>query len=107
MAAYLKKAEQAGKIIDSIMDEVKDHSSKDFILSNLLYLYNLGIRTAPRPTQSTVRQRAVEAAAKNQPAKISMVEKTGTGYKGTYTYKAIQIQVQSRTIEENDSDSDD
>lgn len=107
MAAYLKKAEQANKVIKSVMDTIKDHPDHDFILSQILYLYNLGIRTAPRPTQTTVRLRAVETAAKGLPATIRMTTKTGKGYKGEYTYNAISIQVKkAEPVEDGDQDEE-
>lgn len=114
MAAYMKKAEQASTIIDGIMDQIKNNPTPDQgqILSQLIYLYNLGIRTAPRPTQSTVRLNAVSRAARNQPASIRLVEKSGKGFDGrTYTYKAINIQVSIpntsvSTVEDGDNDAE-
>jgi hypothetical protein len=112
MAAYLKKAEQANKVIKSIMDALNGvpeiEHEKDFILSQALYLYNLGIRTAPRPTQSTVRLRAVEAAASGFPGTtVRMVTKTGKGFRGEYTYNAISIQVKrTDPVEDGDTDTE-
>jgi hypothetical protein len=93
MARYLETAAKAAEVLDSIMECLKDHPDREHILSQTIYLYNLGIRTAPRATQSTVRLNAIRVMAKNQPAKISMVEKKATSmYKGNYTYKAIRIE---------------
>jgi hypothetical protein len=91
MARYLEVAAKASEVVDGIMDRIKDHPNRDEIASQLVYLYNLGIRTSPRPCQSTVRLNAVVRAAKNQPLKVRFVEKTAKGFKGEYTYKAINI----------------
>lgn len=107
MAKYLETAAKASVVVDDIMNTIDDlpQDKKDYILSQVLYLYNLGIRTAPRATQSTVRLNAVVAAARNQKATIRMTEKSGTGYRGPFTYKAIQIITgNSPTVEEGDSD---
>lgn len=105
MAKYLKTAAKANDVITSIMGSLGEHPEKEYILSQLLYLYNLGIRTAPRATQSTVRLNAVKEAAKGQPVKISMVEREATGYRGPYTFKAINIETTSNNLsEEPDQD---
>lgn len=89
MAKYLQTAAKASIVIDDIITLIKDHPNKEYILHQIIYLYNLGIRTSPRACQSTVRYNAVKEAAKNQPCKISMTEKKDptTGF----TYKALCI----------------
>jgi hypothetical protein len=107
MARYLEIASKASEVVDDVMNTIDSlpQDKKEYILSQILYLYNLGIRTAPRATQSTVRLNAIVAAAKNQKATVRMVEKSGTGYRGPYTYKAIQIITNpTTTVEDGSSD---
>lgn len=110
MPRYMEIAKQAQSVVDSVMLTLKDHPEKEFILPQLLFLYNLGIRTAPRATQSTVRLNAVVEAGRNQPVNTKLVTRTGKGYKGDYTYKAISIQVTtnpSASVEDSSTDTDD
>ena len=91
MARYMKVAADASAVVDNIMNLVgKDSPMSAEILSDVLYLYNLGIRTAPRAVQSTVRLNAVREAGKNQKCTIRMVERP-SGNPRYPTYKAIQI----------------
>lgn len=101
MARYLETAAKANEVITDILDVVDrlDPQEKSYITSQLLYLYNLGIRTAPRATQSTVRLNAVRAAAKGTEAKVSMTTKEG--YNGK-TYNALSIQCESTVNVEGD-----
>jgi len=93
MARYMKVAADAPAVVDNIMNLVgRDNPMSAEILSDILYLYNLGIRTAPRAVQSTVRLNAVREAGKNQRCTIRMVEKP-SGNPRYPTYKAIQISV--------------
>lgn len=93
MAKYLQVAEKAKQLIDRVMENIpKDSPFRSEVAADLAYLYNLGIRTSPRPTQSTVRLRAVQAAVKGQPLRVTLVEKEGRGLRGPYTFKAICIQ---------------
>lgn len=105
MARYMKIAAQATNTVDNIMKMVGDNPHASDILSELLYLYNLGIRTAPRAVQSTVRLNAVIEAARNQKATIRMVEKA-SGNPRYPTYKAIQILTSGNTVEDGDSDEE-
>ena len=117
MARYLQTAAQANEVVKDIVNSVKELTSdnvdvgtiENHILSQCLYLYNLGIRTAPRATQSTVRLNAVKEAAKGTNASVTMTEKQGhSTYKGNYTYKAIRIQTgqQGNNIIEEGNDED-
>ena len=104
MARYMKIASDASMVVDNIMDKLKGHPLSTEILADLLYLYNLGIRTAPRATQSTVRLNAVIEAAKNQPATIRMVEKPSNSPRYPI-YKAIRI-ITSLETHKEDGDAD-
>jgi hypothetical protein len=101
---YMKIASDASTVVDNIMDKLKGYPLSTEILADLLYLYNLGIRTAPRAVQSTVRLNAVREAAKNQPATIRMIEKQSDNPRYP-TYKAIQISTAPETHKE-DGDTD-
>lgn len=105
MARYMKIAAQASQIVDSIMQLVGDNPHAPEILSDILYLYNLGIRTAPRAVQSTVRLNAVIEAARNQKATIRIVEKKSSNPRYP-TYKAIQITTQVTTKEDGEADEE-
>lgn len=100
MARYMKVAAQATQVVDNIMKLVGDNPHSNEILSDLLYLYNLGIRTAPRAVQSTVRLNAVIEAARNQKATVRMVEKP-SGNPRYPTYKAIQIRTSPSAYSED------
>ena len=74
MARYLEVAAEANKQLKSIVDfatssslrTMPDGMVKAELAQMLAHLYNLGIRTNPRPAQSTVRLRAVQTACKGQ-----------------------------------------
>ncbi len=91
MARYLEIAKSAQSLIDVIMKKIpEDVPYRDTIIADLAYLYNLGIRTAPRPVQSTVRLRAVQAAIKSQPLKAVLEEKEGRNGK-TFNYLRLYL----------------
>lgn len=100
MARYMKIASDASAVVDSIMYKLKDHPMSTEILADVVYLYNLGIRTAPRATQSTVRLNAIKEAAKNQPVSIRMIEKKSNNPRFP-TYKAIQILTGTKATRED------
>lgn len=100
MSRYLETAETAGEFIKSAVKmyrealesnarldkskpELDEKQVKEFAIL-LGTIYNLGIRTAPRATQSTVRYRAVAQAMKGLPVNVKMKEvkdeKTGNTY---------------------------
>ena len=70
-------AELSKKLIASVPAELRDELSV-----GLVQLYNLGIRTAPRPVQGTVRLNACREMAKHLPVSVSMnrVENDRGGY---------------------------
>lgn len=108
MARYLQTADKASQILDQIMHTLKDHPDKEHLLTQIIYLFNLGIRVSPRGVQSTVRLNAVKEAAKNQPVRIFFSTKEFTdrfGNKGTY--QAINIQASATTsLQEGDDAAD-
>ena len=98
MARYLETAAKANEVVKDILENVPE-DKKSYITSQILYLYNLGIRTAPRATQSTVRLNAVVTAAKGTGASVNMVTKEGYNNR---TYNALQIDIQNRRTVEGD-----
>lgn len=99
MAKYMELAETTNEFIKTAFELYKEmlesnnrlDKSKEPIEPKLKEfaillgtIYNLGIRTAPRPTQSTVRFRAVEQALRGLPVKATMKEvkdeKTGNSF---------------------------
>lgn len=75
MAKYLQVAADARKQIEKIVSTHAFGATDDVkaeLVKELAYLYNLGIRTSPRPTQSTVRLNAVKAATTGFPVRCSM-----------------------------------
>lgn len=107
MPRYIETANKASVVLDGIMNHLKDHPEKDLLLSQIIYLFNMGIRISPRGVQSTVRLNAVKQVAKNQPAQISLIRKPFTNSRGQAdSYNAINIQI-SPTINSQDGDSDD
>lgn len=83
MARYLNTAKDANELIKKI---IKDSKNVDSYVDpkDLIMLYNLGIRTSPRPVQHTVRLRACEAAAQDTGVKVSMEEVPRDDGRGTY-----------------------
>lgn len=80
MSKYLKTAAQANDKIRQLLDLVPEENLQDAaVLAG--EIYNLGIRTAPRATHSTVRFNAVSAALEDLGVDVSMDnvtdEKTG------------------------------
>ena len=79
MARYLKVAAEANQIVITLFEQFcaanpgKLADQADY-LSQILRLYNLGIRTSPRACQATVRRNAVETAAKNTPVTVTMTK---------------------------------
>lgn len=93
MAQYMNTANEANKKIQEILDYVWNNTELHYEVINsyktelgtlLAQLYNLGIRTAPRAVQSTVRLNAVREACKGLPLTITIEkkidERTGNEY---------------------------
>ena len=93
MPRYMEIAAEANKVAKDLMDLVELHH--DPIISAraaelVARLYNLGIRTAPRAVQSTVRYNAVKRAVQDLPVKISMEQKVDERTKRTYNVLVTQ-----------------
>lgn len=69
MARYLQIAAQANEVVGAILATVPE-KDRPQLAASLAKLYNLGIRTSPRPCQSTVRINAVTAALKGHGVRI-------------------------------------
>jgi hypothetical protein len=89
MARYMTVAADAGRQIEKIIglvDNLTDLTPEDIkvLAKEMGYLYNLGIRTAPRAVQGTVRKNAVAEALKSYDIHVGMTsvvdEKTGYSY---------------------------
>lgn len=78
MARYMETAAEANKVaqelLDMVMDEVGD-KGKGMAAELIARLYNLGIRTAPRAVQSSVRYNAVKRAVQDLPVKVDMQQR--------------------------------
>ena len=87
MARYLQVAKSAQETIDALMMLIPD-DQKSQAAPLIAYVYNYGIRTSPRPTQSTVRFNAVREACKNLPVVVTMSEvRTESGR----TFNALRV----------------
>lgn len=79
MARYMETAAKANDKIRQIISEieetfgVKDNGN---LAAQIGEVYNLGIRTAPRGVQGTVRKNAVEAALKDLGVNVTMTKVT-------------------------------
>jgi len=82
MARYLQVAQDANTQIKKITEN-HGAMTDDQLVKELAYLYNLGIRTAPRAVQSTVRLNAVQAAIRGYAvrARLERVESDNPKYK--------------------------
>ncbi len=99
-ARYLETAEKANKAIrnairlveDIVANQAQNASESDLVhvAKAFAEVYNLGIRSNPRPAQSTVRLRAVQKACEGFPLRVSM-EEVDNGNGGTY--KALSVEV--------------
>lgn len=109
MTRYAETAQKAQAVLDEIVASLPamDPETKAHIISQTIYIYNLGIRTAPRGVQATVRLRAVSIVAQNQPVSIAMEQKQGNGHRGPYTYNALIIKSKGIESYEETSDSND
>lgn len=90
MSRYMETAEKAKQVVQEILQMVGDDPLvKAVVAAKLGKLYNLGIRTAPRAVQSTVRRNAVEAAMRGAPVRVSMRQVPKTY--GVGTFNALEI----------------
>ncbi len=71
MPRYMEIAAEANKVAQDLLCLVHDHDQPK-AAELIARLYNLGIRTAPRPVQSTVRLNAVKRAVQDLPVKVNM-----------------------------------
>lgn len=97
MARYLKVAEEANQQIKKIVETYAHGCTEDVkaqLIKELAHLYNLGIRTAPRAVQSTVRLNAVKEATIGFPVSARMEKKQGFGDK---KYNALILDVLQHT----------
>lgn len=99
MPRYMDTAAEANRVAHDLLglfDEINS-VDKDYVLnikaaaSELIArLYNLGIRTAPRAVQSTVRYNAVKRAVQDLPVKVSMEQRTDERTHRTYNVLITQ-----------------
>ena len=71
MSRYLETAQEASVVADRIYKLV-DENRQPEVAELLARLYNLGVRSNPRPAQGTVRRNAVTRMAQNLPITIGM-----------------------------------
>jgi hypothetical protein len=98
MARYLETASEANELIKDLIEHTHgfdDNSDPMYqaFCEKLIRLYNLGIRTAPRAVQSTVRLRACQEAAKDLPINVRMAERIDE--RTQRTYNALDITLKS------------
>ena len=87
MARYLETAATAATVINEVAMMIPEEHRTE-ALCKIAEIYNLGIRTAPRACQSTVRFRAVERAMKELPVHVMMKEVTTDSGK---TFNALSV----------------
>ncbi len=110
MPRYHDIAKQANSLVKDIYDTFRTQDQLptalqlEDIAEKLLRLYNLGIRTSPRPTQAVVRHTAVSMAGEGLPVRVGMTKVTSP--KG-FTYNALTIQHKRTTIDSSPTTLDD
>lgn len=72
MAKYKKLAEEANKIVESLIEK---HNLSRSDIEQLGHLVNLAVRAHPRPCQGTVRKNIVEIAL-GEHATVRMLKRT-------------------------------
>jgi hypothetical protein len=92
MPRYLGIVVDAGQVIRELLATVPVEQQPDFAVK-LGKLYNLGIRTAPRAVQSTVRKNAVAEALRGLPVRVGMtpVTKPKRYGGGMVTFNALTL----------------
>lgn len=89
MPRYMDTAAEANKVAQDLLNCVtSDYRPQAAEL--IARLYNLGIRTAPRAVQSTVRFNAVRRAVQDLPVKVSMEQRLDERTKRTYNVLITQ-----------------
>jgi len=99
MSKYMSIAEDANEVAkelyvlatepNGLMASLTEEVYKGRVSSLLGQLYNLGIRTAPRPTQATVRYNAVERAMEGLP--VIVTKETRTNEQTQQTYNVVIV----------------
>ena len=90
MPRYMDIAAEANTVSADIMEFIHEESDRPRVAELLARLYNLGIRTAPRAVQSTVRFNAVQRAVKDLPVKVSMEKRVDPHSKRVYNVLITQ-----------------
>ncbi len=83
MARYMETAAQANGVAQELLT-LTHNIDQPRAAELIARLSNLGIRTAPRAVQSTVRLNAVRRAVQDLPVKVSMEQRTDERTKRTY-----------------------
>ena len=93
MTRYYKIAAKANRLISQVVKDYGKTTEEKAELTILLgQIYNLGIRTAPRPPQTVVRVNAVRAALDGLNCSVTTTPVETTGYNGKpYTFQAMVI----------------
>lgn len=106
MARYLKTANQANSLIKKILNspylDSLSESEKNELTVDLGYIYNLGIRTAPRAVHSTVRLNAVKEALFQLNVFVDMKKVTDT--KTGFTFNALTLKKADSIVSDDNSE---
>ena len=89
MPRYMDTAAEANKLAQDLLVLIHDHDQPK-AAELIARLYNLGIRTAPRAVQSTVRYNAVKRAVQDLPVRVSMEQRTDERTRRTYNVLVTQ-----------------
>lgn len=96
MPRYMDTAAEANMVAKELMNLVTtigardDHATAGTAAVLITRLYNLGIRTAPRAVQSTVRFNAVRRAVQDLPVRVSMEKRLDERTKREYNVLITQ-----------------
>lgn len=104
MARYMVIAAEANKVAQDLLN-CTHNEDKPKVAELIARLYNLGIRTAPRAVQSTVRYNAVKRAVQDLPVKVDMQQKVDERTKRTYNV-LVTTPMGGKPTEENASSDD-
>lgn len=89
MPRYMDTAAEANKVAQDLLS-ICPNDAKPKAAELIARLYNLGIRTAPRAVQSTVRYNAVKRAVQDLPVRVSMEQRTDERTHRTYNVLITQ-----------------
>lgn len=89
MPRYMDTAAEANGVAQELLT-LCHNIDKPRAAELMARLYNLGIRTAPRAVQSTVRFNAVQRAVRDLPVKVSMEKRTDERTKRVYNVLITQ-----------------